>query len=53
MSPDQTRIVQTTWKQVVPIADTAANLFYDRLFEIDPQRARCSRPRPCRNRSAS
>ena len=36
MSPDQTRIVQTTWKQVVPIADTAANLFYDRLFEIDP-----------------
>ncbi|MBR0683525.1 hemin receptor [Roseomonas eburnea] len=36
MSPDQTRIVQDTWKQVVPIADTAANLFYDRLFEIDP-----------------
>lgn len=36
MSPDQTQIVQTTWKQVVPIADTAADLFYDRLFEIDP-----------------
>jgi len=36
MTPDQTRIVQSTWKQVVPIADTAATLFYDRLFEIDP-----------------
>ncbi|WP_198371561.1 globin family protein [Roseomonas rosulenta] len=36
MTPDQTQIVQTTWQQVVPIADTAATLFYDRLFEIDP-----------------
>ncbi|MEO3475164.1 globin family protein [Roseomonas sp. CAU 1739] len=36
MTPDQTRIVQTTWKQVVPIANTAADLFYDRLFELDP-----------------
>ncbi|BDG74753.1 globin family protein [Roseomonas fluvialis] len=36
MSPDQTRVVQATWQQVVPIADTAATLFYDRLFEIDP-----------------
>jgi hemoglobin-like flavoprotein len=36
MTPDQTQIVQSTWKQVVPIADTAATLFYDRLFEIDP-----------------
>jgi hemoglobin-like flavoprotein len=36
MSPDQSRILQATWKQVVPIADTAATLFYDRLFEVDP-----------------
>ena len=36
MTPDQTRIVQDTWKQVLPIADTAADLFYDRLFAIDP-----------------
>jgi hemoglobin-like flavoprotein len=28
--------VADTWKQVAPIADTAANLFYSRLFEIDP-----------------
>ncbi len=29
--------VQRTWEQCVPIADTAANLFYDRLFELDPE----------------
>lgn len=36
MTPDQKSLVQATWKQVVPIADMAAGLFYDRLFEIDP-----------------
>jgi len=36
MTPDQVRLVQESWKKVVPIGDTAANLFYDRLFEIDP-----------------
>lgn len=36
MTPAQKTIVQSTWKQVVPIADTAATLFYNRLFEIDP-----------------
>ena len=29
-------LVQSTFKQVVPIADTAAGLFYNRLFELDP-----------------
>lgn len=29
-------LVQRTWDQVVPISDTAAQLFYDRLFELDP-----------------
>ncbi|GAB5560577.1 MAG: globin family protein [Synoicihabitans sp.] len=28
--------VQSSWAKVVPIADTAATLFYQRLFEIDP-----------------
>jgi hemoglobin-like flavoprotein len=37
MSPEQKALVQTTWRQVVPVADTASALFYDRLFEIDPQ----------------
>jgi hemoglobin-like flavoprotein len=36
MTPQQKDIVQQTWQQVVPIADTAATLFYERLFEIDP-----------------
>ena len=36
MQQEQREIVQQTWKQLVPIADTAATLFYQRLFEIDP-----------------
>jgi len=36
MTPQQVQLVQTTWEQVVPIADTAAGLFYGRLFELDP-----------------
>ena len=36
MTPDQKRFVRETWEQVTPIADTAATLFYDRLFAIDP-----------------
>lgn len=35
MTPDQKALVKTTWGLVVPIADTAASLFYGRLFEID------------------
>jgi hemoglobin-like flavoprotein len=29
-------LVQASWAQVLPIADAAATLFYDRLFELDP-----------------
>ncbi len=36
MTPDQKIIVQETWQQLVPVADIAARLFYERLFEIDP-----------------
>jgi hemoglobin-like flavoprotein len=36
MSPEQKMLVKETWKKVVPIADTAAYLFYDRLFDADP-----------------
>jgi nitric oxide dioxygenase len=32
----QKRLVQDSFKQVVPIAETAAELFYGRLFELDP-----------------
>ena len=37
MTPKQIELVQSTWAMVVPIADTAANLFYDRLFTIAPE----------------
>ncbi|TAJ34369.1 MAG: hemin receptor [Reyranella sp.] len=36
MTPQQIDLVQTSFKKVVPIAATAADLFYDRLFEIAP-----------------
>ena len=36
MTPAQKKLVQTTWTQMVPIADIAAAMFYDRLFDIDP-----------------
>lgn len=34
---EQKKLVQETWEKVVPIAETAAELFYGRLFEIDPE----------------
>jgi hemoglobin-like flavoprotein len=36
MTPQQKELVQTSWEKVVPIADTAAALFYGKLFELDP-----------------
>jgi hemoglobin-like flavoprotein len=36
MTPEQKMLVQTTFAKVVPIADTAAELFYGRLFTLDP-----------------
>ena len=36
MTPDQIALVQSSFWQVVPNAATAADLFYDRLFEIAP-----------------
>jgi methyl-accepting chemotaxis protein len=36
ITPRQKKLVQESFKKVVPIAPTAAALFYDRLFELDP-----------------
>jgi len=36
MTPEQIALVQSSFAQVLPIADTAATLFYGRLFELDP-----------------
>ena len=35
MSPEQKALVKESWRKVAPMADAAARLFYDRLFEID------------------
>jgi hemoglobin-like flavoprotein len=37
MSPEQVDLVQKTWRKVQPIGDTAAELFYGKLFSLDPQ----------------
>lgn len=37
MTPQQIELVQSSFKKVVPIAGTAADLFYGRLFEIAPE----------------
>src|SRR6478735_125768 len=34
MTPEQVTLVQQTFGQVAPIADKAAEIFYDRLFEV-------------------
>jgi len=36
MTPEQITLVKTTWAQVVPIKEKAAELFYGKLFEMDP-----------------
>ena len=35
-TPEQLILVQTSWAKVVPIANVAADLFYGKLFELDP-----------------
>ena len=37
MTPEQIKLVQDSFAKVRPIAGTAADLFYGRLFEIAPQ----------------
>jgi len=36
MTPEQISLVQGSWAKVVPISETAAELFYGKLFELDP-----------------
>ena len=37
MTPDKIALVQDSFRKVVPIAGTAADLFYARLFETAPE----------------
>ena len=36
MTPEQARLITTSWSSVASIADSAIEQFYNRLFEIDP-----------------
>lgn len=36
MTPEQVTLVQESFEKVKPISDTAAELFYAKLFELDP-----------------
>ena len=36
MTPEQARLIKTSWSSVASIADSAIEQFYNRLFEIDP-----------------
>jgi len=36
MTPRQIELVQSSWRLVVPVAQDAAQLFYVRLFALDP-----------------
>jgi nitric oxide dioxygenase len=37
MTQDQVKLVQESFAKVAPISETAAVIFYDRLFEVAPQ----------------
>jgi nitric oxide dioxygenase len=37
MTPTQIALVQASFKKVMPIGDTAAQLFYGRVFALDPE----------------
>ncbi len=36
MTPEQVNLVKDSWAQVVPISEQAAELFYGRLFQLQP-----------------
>jgi hemoglobin-like flavoprotein len=36
MTPHQVQLIQGSWQKVVPIKEQAAELFYGKLFQLDP-----------------
>ena len=43
MTPTQQQLIRESWQAVEPIQDQAAELFYGRLFELEPPIARLFR----------
>jgi hemoglobin-like flavoprotein len=46
MTRDEAQIVQLNWRAVLPVGDTFAELFYGRLFALDPTLRRLFREDP-------
>ena len=42
-TPEQVDLVQRSWRSVLPVGDPAAELFYGKLFSLDPTVKRLSR----------
>lgn len=37
MTPEKVELVKASWAKVMPISETAAEIFYGKLFELDPE----------------
>ena len=37
MTPEQINLIKISWAKVLPISDTAAELFYGKLFQLDSE----------------
>ena len=37
MTPEQVKLIKTSWAKVTPISEVAADIFYNKLFELDPE----------------
>ena len=37
MTPEQIKLVKSSWAEVAPISEQAAELFYGKLFELNPE----------------
>lgn len=51
ITAEQIRLVQESWAKVVPIADAAAKLFYERLFTLDASLKPLFRTEPQKQRT--
>lgn len=46
MNRDVERVIRESWMQLIPLRSTTAQLFYQRLFEIDPSAQRLFEGKP-------
>lgn len=37
MTPEQVELIKSSWAKVLPISETAAEIFYGKLFNLDPE----------------